>query len=106
MNPMMMTQGLTGTFMGPEVKGSMVTLSKEGATTTLTLSDDFVVPGAPAPHWQVVDSMGQTFLLRRLVTADGKFHGSIQLPMMVKDVAKVQIYCAFAEVVLGEATLA
>lgn len=104
MNPMTMVK-MTGTFMGPEVKGSMVTLTREGMKTMLTLSDDFVVPGAPAPHWQVVDTMGNTYLLRRLVTAGDKFHKSVELPMMVKDVAKVQIYCAFVEAVLGEAKL-
>ena len=29
---------------------------------------------------------------------------SITLPAYIKDVAKVQIYCAWAEAVLGEAT--
>ena len=104
MNSMMMSKGMTAMFMGPEVKGSMVAMAKEGGMTKLTLSDDFVIPPAPAPHWQVVDSMGNTHLLRRLATMGNKTHLSLDVPMFVKDVAKVQIYCAFAEVVLGEAT--
>ena len=106
MNSMMMTKGMTGTFMGPEVKGSMVTATMEGGMTKLMLSDDFKVPAAPAPHWQVLDSMGNAYLLRRLVTVGDKFNKSVEVPAYVKDVAKVQIYCAFAEVVLGEAKLA
>jgi hypothetical protein len=75
----------------------------------LTLSDDFKVPDTPDPHWQVVDSKGNTYLLQRLGAknlaglAKDRINMSITLPAYVKDVAKVQIYCAWAEVVLGEA---
>jgi hypothetical protein len=67
------------------------------------------VPDTPDPHWQVVDSKGNTYLLQRLgvkslggIVKD-KINQSITLPAYVKDVAKVQIYCAWAEAVLGEA---
>ncbi len=103
MNAMTMNQGMTATFMGPEVKGSRVTYRMDGGARTLMLSDDFVVPAAPAPHWQVVDSMGNETLLRRLVTIGDAFHKTITLPATVKDVAKVRIFCAYAEAVLGEA---
>ncbi|HEU4333406.1 MAG TPA: hypothetical protein VFT32_02830 [Candidatus Eisenbacteria bacterium] len=103
MSTTMMKNGMAATFMGPEVKGSTVSFSKDGATRRLTLSDDFTVPAAPAPHWRVVDSMGQATLLRRLVTMGDTFHKSLDVPANVKDVATVQIYCAYAEVVLGEA---
>jgi hypothetical protein len=75
----------------------------------LTLSDDFKVPDTPDPHWQVVDSKGNTYLLQRLGAknlgglAKDRINMSITLPAYVKDVAKVQIYCAWAEAVLGEA---
>ena len=92
------------TFQGPEVKTGTVTLEGEGRARTLTLSDDFVVPGAPAPHWRIVNSAGDAHLLQRLVTAGDKFNQSIQVPTFVGEVARVQIYCAFAEIVLGEVT--
>src|SRR5262249_6008910 len=55
-----------------------------------------------APHWQVVDGRGNVFLLQRLVAKDKKYHQTITLPDYVLDVAKVQIWCAFAETLLGE----
>ena len=36
--------------------------------------------------------------------AKDKVNTSITLPAYIKDVAKVQIYCAWAEAVLGEAS--
>jgi hypothetical protein len=72
----------------------------------LTLSDDFVVPDTPAPHWQVVDSKGQVFLLNRLKIKEDKYNQTITVPVYVKDIAKVQIWCAFAETLLGEAKFA
>ena len=69
----------------------------------LTLSDDFKVPDTPDPHWQVVTSRGQVFLLQKLMIKGDKLNKSITLPAYVTDVAKVQIWCSFAEVNLGEA---
>jgi hypothetical protein len=43
------------------------------------------------------------FLLQRLGIKGDKVNLQITLPAYVKDVAKVQIYCAWAEAVLGEA---
>jgi hypothetical protein len=70
----------------------------------MTLSDDFKIPDAPAPHWQIVDSQGNIFLLQRLDIKGGKFNRQITLPSYIKDVAKVQIWCAWAEALLGEAS--
>ncbi len=73
----------------------------------LTLSDDFVVPDTPDPHWQVVDSDGNVYLLDKLKTKafiGSNYKKEIVLPSYVKNVAKVQIWCAFAEVNLGEAS--
>jgi hypothetical protein len=91
-------------FAGAKVNGGTATLTTSGSTRTLTLSDDFKVPDTPDPHWQVVDSNGTTFLLQRLAIKGDKVNKTITLPAFVKDVAKVQIYCAWAEALLGEAT--
>ena len=76
----------------------------DGGKNVLKLSADFKVPDTPDPHWQVVDSKGNVFLLQRLGIKGDKVNLQITLPAYVKDVAKVQIYCAWAEVVLGETT--
>jgi len=69
----------------------------------LTLSDDFVVPDTPDPHWQVVDTQGNVYLLQRLGIKEDKVNKTIILPAYIHDVAKVQIWCAWAEALLGEA---
>jgi hypothetical protein len=93
-------------FTGVKVNGGTVTLTKEGDKTVLTLSDDFVVPQTPDPHWQVVDSKGNVYLLQRLPIKGDKINTSITVPSYVPDVAKVQIWCAYAETLLGEAPFA
>jgi hypothetical protein len=99
----------TQPFSGVKVNGGTVTHSMQGGKNVLSLSDDFKVPDTPDPHWQVVDSQGNTYLLQRLGAknlaglAKDRINMSITLPDYVKNVAKVQIYCAWAEAVLGEA---
>ena len=93
-------QGMTHTskrFSGAKVNDGTVTHTKEGGKNMLELSADFKVPDTPDPHWQVVDSKGQVFLLQRLGIKGDKVNRQITLPAYVKDVAKVQIYCAWAE---------
>ena len=104
-------QGHTSSkFSGAKVNAGTVTHSVKDGKNVLTLSSDFQVPDTPDPHWQVVDSNGNTFLLQRLGVknlgglAKDKINTSITLPAYVKDVTKVQIYCAWAEAVLGEAS--
>lgn len=107
-------QGMTHTskrFSGAKVNEGTVTHKKDGGKNVLELSADFKVPDTPDPHWQVVDSKGQVFLLQRLGVKNGvlgitgdKINRQITLPAYIKDVAKVQIYCAWAEAVLGETT--
>ena len=70
----------------------------------LTLSADFKAPDTPDPHWQVVDTRGQVYLLDKLTIKGDVLNKSITLPAYVKDVAKVQMWCAWAVVNLGEAT--
>ena len=93
-------------FAGVKANKGTVTLAPAGQQWTLTLSSDFVVPDTPAPHWQVVDGRGNSFLLQRLVAKDNNFHRTIVLPSYITDVAKVQIWCSFAETLLGEAGFA
>ena len=94
----------TGAFHGAKVNGGTVTHTKQGPGNVLTLSDDFQVPDTPAPHWQVVDSHGNTYLLQRLTIKGDKVNRSIVVPAYVKDIATVQIWCAYAETLLGEAS--
>src|SRR5262245_52716732 len=95
-------------FSGAKVNAGTVTHSVKDGKIVLTLSDDFVVPDTPDPHWQVIDTKGNVYLLQRLGVknlaglAKDRVNMSITLPAYVKDVAKVQIYCAWAEAVLGE----
>ena len=91
-------------FQGPKANKGTVTHSIKDGKSVLTLSDDFVVPDTPDPHWQVVDSKGNTYLLQKLSIKGDKINRSITLPAYVQDISKVQIWCAWAEVVLGEAS--
>jgi hypothetical protein len=94
-------------FAGPKANTGTVTLSTNGRSLVLTLSDDFKAPDAPDPHWQVVDSKGRVYLLQKLTVkglVGDKMNRTITLPAYVSDVAKVQFWCAYAEVVLGEAS--
>ncbi|MGH9669338.1 MAG: hypothetical protein ACRD3A_04420 [Terriglobales bacterium] len=110
---MMMDAHTSSVFKGIKVNGGTVTHSKQNGKTVLSLSDDFQAPQTPDPHWQVVDSKGNVYLLDRLTAKgsmtdmamqNGKFNKSIVLPSYVKDVVKVQIWCAWAETLLGEAS--
>ena len=94
-------------FQGPKANKGHVTHSTQGGKSVLTLSDDFVVPDTPDPHWQLVDSDGNIYLVDKLKTKafiGDKFKKEIVVPNYVKNVSKVVIWCAFAEVNLGEAS--
>jgi len=93
----------SGPFKGPKANTGTVTHTKDGEKNVLTLSDDFKVPDTPDPHWQVVDSQGNVYLLQKLKIKGDNINKSITLPAYIHDVAKVQIWCAFAETNLGEA---
>jgi len=97
----------TGQFQGPKANKGHVTHSMRDGKSVLTLSDDFVVPDTPDPHWQVVDSDGQVYQLDKLKTKallGDKYQKEIVLPSYVKNVKKVVIWCAWAEANLGEAS--
>lgn len=97
-------------FAGAKVNGGTVTQSVKDGKRVLTLSADFQVPATPDPHWQVIDARGAVYLLQRLPVknlaglARDRVNTSITLPAYIGDVAKVQIYCSWAEAVLGEAS--
>ena len=93
----------SGPFQGAKANKGFVTHTTVNGKSMLRLSDDFVPPQTPDPHWQVVDSNGKTYLLDRLMTKDQKVKKSIVVPEYVPDIAKVQMWCAFAETNLGEA---
>ena len=73
---------------------------------------DWNTPASPAGFaiLKIVDSKGDTYLLQRLGVkslggiAKDRVNMTITLPGYIKDVARVQIYCAWAEAVLGEAS--
>lgn len=93
----------TKPFSGKAVNGGTATHEVKGGKGVLTLSSDFPVPDSPDPHWQVVDSKGTVYLLDRLKLKDDKIKTTITVPAYVRDIAKVQMWCSWAEVVLGEA---
>ncbi len=98
----------TSRFKGAKANAGFATHSRADGQSTLTLSDDFVVPDAPAPHWQVVDSRGRRYLLNRLMIKGDKpgmdrLNRTITVPSYVPDIAEVEIWCAWAETLLGEA---
>ncbi|HLO97761.1 MAG TPA: hypothetical protein VK171_04125 [Fimbriimonas sp.] len=97
---------MSGMFMGIEAKTGSVSLYKMGGKYHLQVSKDFKVPASPAPHWQVVDAKGNTFLLQRFNIVGDKINSDIVLPSYITSVAKVQVWCSFAEVNLGEAKFA
>src|SRR5262245_7630577 len=89
-------------FHGAKANTGTVTHMVKDGKNILTLSDDFKTPETPDPHWQVVDSKGNTYLLQKLKVKSGglksdKLNQSIVVPEYVRDVAKVQIWCAWAE---------
>ncbi len=95
---------VTTPFTGKVVNGGTVTHEHRDGRHVLTLSGDFQVPGSPDPHWQVIDSRGNAYLLNRLTLKDDRVNRSITLPAYNPDIARVQMWCAWAEVVLGEAS--
>lgn len=101
----------TSKFEGVKANSGMAMHGRQGNNDTLTWSEEFKIPDTPAPHWQVVDSKGNIFLLNRLRIKGGVLGGekenrTIMIPSYIHDVAKVQIYCAWAEALLGEASFA
>lgn len=104
------TTGLAGDahsttkFEGVKANSGKAMHARQGSKDTLTWSADFKIPDTPAPHWQVVDSKGNVYLLQRLKIKGDKENRTITVPSFVDDIVKVQIWCAWAEALLGEAS--
>jgi hypothetical protein len=94
-------------FQGPKANKGHVSHSNRDGKSLLTLSDDFVVPDTPDPHWRLVDSEGNVYDLDKLKKKslpDNQYQKEIVVPSYVKNVSKVIIWCAWAEANLGEAS--
>ena len=89
-------------FQGPKANTGTVSHSVENGKSILRVSQDFKVPDTPAPTWRVVDSKG-TIYTRDAFKIKGGEKREVVVPSYVKDIAKVQVYCAWAEVLLGDA---
>jgi len=80
----------------------------ENGKSMLRVSDDFQVPDTPAPTWRVVDNKGNIYTLDafKVKNAIGgnKEKRQVAVPAYVPNIVKVQVYCAWAEVLLGEAS--
>lgn len=95
-------QHKTSKFEGAKANTGMAIHMTESGKSVLKVTDDFVIPDTPAPSWQVVDSKGNTYLLKQMKIKGGT-NRQITVPAYVHDIAKVQVWCSFAEVLLGEA---
>src|SRR5438105_12537345 len=89
-------------FQGPKANTGTVSHTYENGKSILRVSQDFKVPDTPAPTWRVVDSEGTVYTLDAFKIKGGEKR-AVMVPAYVKDIARVQVYCAFAEVLLGEA---
>jgi hypothetical protein len=88
-------------FQGPKANTGTVSHSIENGKSILRVSHDFKVPDTPAPTWRVVDSDGAIYTLDAFKIKGGEKR-EVEVPAYVKDIAKVQVYCAWAQVLLGE----
>jgi hypothetical protein len=93
----------SGPFQGPKANTGTVTHSLENGKSILRVSADFKVPDTPAPTWRVVDSKGNIYTLDAFKIKGGEKR-EVEVPAYVKDIVKVQVYCAWAQVLLGEAS--
>ena len=81
-----------------------MTYSTENGKSILRVSADFKVPDTLVPIWRVVDSMGNIYTLDAFKIKAGKGEKrEVIVPGYVHDIVKVQVYCAWAEILLGEA---
>jgi hypothetical protein len=92
----------TSGFQGPKANTGTAQHTHENGKSILRVSSDFKVPDTPAPTWRIVDSNGIVYTLDAFKIKGGEKR-EVAVPAYVKDIAKVQVYCAWAEVLLGEA---
>ena len=94
---------MSSVFQGPKANTGTVTHSIEDGKSVLRVSADFKVPDTPAPTWRVVDSNGNIYTLDAFKIKGGEKR-EVMVPSYVPNIVKVQVYCAFAQVLLGEAS--
>ncbi len=92
----------TGRFHGAKANTGMAIHYYVGDKSMIKVTPDFKVPDTPAPTWRVVDSKGTVYTLDAFKIKGGEKR-QVMIPDYVRDIAKVQVYCAWAEVLLGEA---
>ena len=98
---------MSSKFEGPKANTGTVTHTIENGKSILRVSADFKVPDTPAPTWRVVNSKGNIYTLDAFKVKAGKGEKrEVVVPSYVHDIAKVQVYCAWAEILLGEAGFA
>ena len=93
----------TNGFQGPKANTGMAQHTYENGKSILRVTSDFKVPDTPAPTWRIVDSKGTVYTLDAFKIKGGEKR-QVTVPDYVKDIAKVQVYCAWAEVLLGESS--
>jgi hypothetical protein len=93
---------MSSPFNGPKANTGTVAHLCEGGKSILRVSPDFKVPDTPAPTWRVVDSKGNVHTLDAFKIKGGEKREVI-VPSYVNDIAKVEVYCAWAQVLLGDA---
>jgi len=92
-------------FQGAKANTGTVSHFVENGKSMLKVSDDFKVPDTPAPTWRVVDSKGNIYTLDAFKIKSGNNEKrEVVVPAYVQNIVKVQVYCAWAEVLLGEAS--
>src|SRR5947208_4585985 len=94
-------QHKTNKFEGPKANTGMAVHSIENGRSILRVTSDFKVPDTPAPTWRVVDSRGNIYTLDAFKIKGGEKR-EVVVPSYVPNIAKVQVYCAWAQVLLGE----
>jgi hypothetical protein len=95
---------MTSRFEGPKANTGTAMFSVENGKRILRVSADFKVPDTPAPTWRVIDSKGNIYTLDAFkVKAGSGEKREVMVPAYVRDIVKVQVYCAWAEVILGQA---
>ena len=93
----------TSKFQGTKANTGMAVHTVENGKSILRVTADFKVPDTPAPTWRVVDSKGNIHTLETFKIKGGEKRQVI-VPAFVQDIVKVQVYCAWAEIILGEAS--
>lgn len=95
----------TNKFEGPKANTGMAVHQTINGKSMIKVTPDFKVPDTPAPTWRIVDSKGNIYTLDAFKLKGGEKR-EITVPGYVHDIAKVQVYCAWAEVLLGESSFA